>query len=144
MTKSLGSSKLHLEEATFTNCEIIVLIWENGSEKTTLIIMLTGDLKIVPEEKDYYVFSWSNRAFKCPSFFRLGSPKAFWRRVTENGFRALGKKANVNLIDETSAFLDSEQRITAAIVIKRYFLNSSKTGFIVEHDFIIATYLADR
>ena len=63
MTKSLGSSKLHLEEATFTNCEIIVLIWENGSEKTTLIRMLTGDLKIVPEEKDYYVFSWSNRDF---------------------------------------------------------------------------------
>jgi ATP-binding cassette subfamily E protein 1 len=57
---------------------------------------------------------------------------------------ALGKKANVYLIDEPSAYLDSEQRIIASKVIKRFILNSSKTGFIVEHDFIMATYLADR
>ena len=29
-------------------------------------------------------------------------------------------------------------------VIKRYILHAKKTGFIVEHDFIMATYLADR
>ena len=57
---------------------------------------------------------------------------------------ALGKKANVYLIDEPSAYLDSEQRIIAAKVIKRFILNSNKTAFIVEHDFIMATYLADR
>ena len=57
---------------------------------------------------------------------------------------ALGKKANVYLIDEPSAYLDSEQRVTAAKVIKRFILNSNKTAFIVEHDFIMATYLADR
>jgi ATP-binding cassette subfamily E protein 1 len=57
---------------------------------------------------------------------------------------ALGKKANVYLIDEPSAYLDSEQRIIASKVIKRFILNSNKTGFIVEHDFIMATYLADR
>jgi ATP-binding cassette subfamily E protein 1 len=57
---------------------------------------------------------------------------------------ALGKKANVYLIDEPSAYLDSEQRIIASKVIKRFILNASKTGFIVEHDFIMATYLADR
>jgi ATP-binding cassette subfamily E protein 1 len=55
MTKSLGSFKLHVEEGTFTNCEIVVLLGENGSGKTTLIRMLTGDPKIVPEEKDYDV-----------------------------------------------------------------------------------------
>ena len=32
---------------------------------------------------------------------------------------ALGKKANVYLIDEPSAYLDSEQRLHAAKVIKR-------------------------
>lgn len=57
---------------------------------------------------------------------------------------ALGKKANVYLIDEPSAYLDSEQRIISAKVIKRMVLNSNKTAFIVEHDFIMATYLADR
>jgi translation initiation factor RLI1 len=56
----------------------------------------------------------------------------------------LGKPADVFLIDEPSAYLDSEQRITAAKIIKRYVLHTKKTAFIVEHDFIMATYLADR
>ena len=56
----------------------------------------------------------------------------------------LGKPADVYLIDEPSAYLDSEQRLHAAKVIKRYIRNSKKTAFVVEHDFIMATYLADR
>merc|ERR1712078_939352 len=57
---------------------------------------------------------------------------------------ALGAPADIYLIDEPSAYLDSEQRIHAAKVIKRFILHAKKTGFIVEHDFIMATYLADR
>merc|ERR1712211_62404 len=56
----------------------------------------------------------------------------------------LGKPADVYLIDEPSAYLDSEQRLVAAKVIKRFILHAKKTAFIVEHDFIMATYLADR
>ena len=57
---------------------------------------------------------------------------------------ALGKAADVYLIDEPSAYLDSEQRVITARVIKRFILNSKKTAFIVEHDFIMATYMADQ
>lgn len=57
---------------------------------------------------------------------------------------ALGKPADVYLIDEPSAYLDVEQRVVAARVIKRYILHAKKTAFVVEHDFIMATYLADR
>merc|ERR1719201_2292151 len=57
---------------------------------------------------------------------------------------ALGTPADIYLIDEPSAYLDSEQRIIAAKVIKRFIIHAKKTGFIVEHDFIMATYLADR
>lgn len=56
---------------------------------------------------------------------------------------ALGKPANVYLLDEPSAYLDSEQRIITSKVIKRFIKNSKKAAFIVEHDFIMATYLAD-
>ncbi|CAF0958564.1 unnamed protein product [Rotaria sordida] len=55
----------------------------------------------------------------------------------------LGKSADVYLIDEPSAFLDSEQHLNAARVIKRFLLHSKKVGFTVEHDFLMATYLAD-
>jgi ATP-binding cassette subfamily E protein 1 len=47
-------------------------------------------------------------------------------------------------IDEPSAYLDSEQRIAASKVIKRFIMHAKKTSFVVEHDFIMATYLADR
>merc|ERR1712025_71342 len=57
---------------------------------------------------------------------------------------ALGKPADIYLLDEPSAYLDVEQRIVAARVIKRFILHAKKTAFIVEHDFIMATYLADR
>ncbi|EZG77683.1 RNase L inhibitor ATP-binding cassette domain protein [Gregarina niphandrodes] len=57
---------------------------------------------------------------------------------------ALGKPADVYLLDEPSAYLDCEQRIEAARVIKRFILHAKKSAFIVEHDFIMATYLADK
>lgn len=57
---------------------------------------------------------------------------------------ALGKPADIYLIDEPSAYLDSEQRIIVAKVIKRFIIHARKTAFIVEHDFIMSSYLADR
>lgn len=56
----------------------------------------------------------------------------------------LGKPADLYLLDEPSAYLDSEQRIIVSKIIKKFIINSKKTAFIVEHDFIMATYLADR
>lgn len=55
MTKTLGSFKLNVEEGSFTNCEIIVLLGENGTGKTTLIRLLTGDKKCEPDEKSFDV-----------------------------------------------------------------------------------------
>lgn len=52
---------------------------------------------------------------------------------------ALGVPADIYLIDEPSAYLDSEQRIIAAKVIKRFILHAKKTAFVVEHDFIMST-----
>ena len=57
---------------------------------------------------------------------------------------SLGMPADIYLVDEPSAYLDSEQRITASKVIRRFIMHAKKTAFVVEHDFIMATYLADR
>ena len=43
----------------------------------------------------------------------------------------LGKPADVYLIDEPSAYLDSEQRLHAAKVIKRFILHAKKTGNLI-------------
>jgi ATP-binding cassette, sub-family E, member 1 len=56
----------------------------------------------------------------------------------------LGKDANIYLLDEPSAFLDSDQRIAISKVIKRFIYARKKAAFIVEHDMIVGTYLADK
>ncbi len=56
----------------------------------------------------------------------------------------LGKEADIYLIDEPSAYLDSEYRLIAAKVIKRWIKSTKSVGFVVEHDFIMSSYLADR
>jgi ATP-binding cassette subfamily E protein 1 len=55
----------------------------------------------------------------------------------------LGKNSQVYLMDEPSAYLDSEQRIVISKAIKKYLKNSGKILFIVEHDFLMATFLGD-
>lgn len=57
---------------------------------------------------------------------------------------ALGKAAELYLLDEPSAYLDAEQRVATSKLIKRFIMNTKKAGFVVEHDFIMATYLADK
>jgi ATP-binding cassette subfamily E protein 1 len=49
MTKTLGSFKLNVEAGSFTNCEIVVLLGENGTGKTTLVRLLAGDKKCKPD-----------------------------------------------------------------------------------------------
>lgn len=182
MVKHLGDSfRLNVEPGTFSDSEILVLLGENGTGKTTFIRMLAGSLK--PDEGESGDVPTLNISYKPQKI----SPKHtgtvrqllyekirdFYNHPHFQGevvkplqiegildqevrnlsggelqrvalILCLGKPADVYLIDEPSAYLDSEQRLVAAKVIKRFFLHSKKTGFIVEHDFIMATYLADR
>ena len=57
---------------------------------------------------------------------------------------AFSKSADVLILDEPSAYLDCEMRLLLAKNMRRYLYSSKKTAFMVEHDFIMATYLADK
>ncbi|MCQ2820046.1 MAG: ribosome biogenesis/translation initiation ATPase RLI [archaeon] len=182
MTKQLGTFTLHVEEGAFSNCEIIVLLGENGTGKTTLVRMLSGDKKCAPDDTSFDIPELSisykpqtiapkfpgtvsellhgklkevitHQAFLSEVVRPLSVQTLFDNEVQKLSggelqrvaiVLALGKKANVYLIDEPSAYLDSEQRIIASKVMKRFVLNANKTAFVVEHDFIMATYMADR
>merc|ERR1711970_398347 len=180
MSKTLGSFKINVIAGQFSDSEILVLLGENGTGKTTFIRMMAG--KLAPDDGSGEVPSL-NISYKPQKI----SPKSqgTTRQLLHDKIRdayihpqfvadvmrplkiddiidqevqnlsggelqrvamalCLGKPADVYLIDEPSAYLDSEQRLVAAKVIKRFILHAKKTGFIVEHDFIMATYLADR
>lgn len=193
MTQKDNQFILHVEAGEFTDSEIIVLLGENGTGKTTFIRMLAGLLKgdeyaAAEEDNDVdgmrqYTIPELNISYKpqkiSPKF--QGTVRQLLHKRIRDAYvhpqfvsdvmrpmkidpvmdqevqnlsggelqrvamaLALGKPADVYLIDEPSAYLDSEQRITCAKVIKRFIMHAKKTAFIVEHDFIMATYLADR
>ncbi|KAK8139768.1 translation initiation factor RLI1 [Apiospora sp. TS-2023a] len=179
MEKTLGGFHLNIETGDFTDSEIIVMMGENGTGKTTFCKLLAGALKPdgaqkVPEMKismkpqtitpkfdgtvRQLFFKKIRPAFLSPQFqtdvVKPLKLEDFIDQEVKNLsggelqrvaiVLALGIPADIYVIDEPSAYLDSEQRIIAARVIKRFIMHAKKTAFIVEHDFIMATYLADR
>lgn len=57
--------------------------------------------------------------------------------------RCLAKEADIYLIDEPSAYLDVEERISVAKAIKDVMVEREKTAFVVDHDLLLVSYLAD-
>ncbi len=179
MTKTQGDFKLTVETGDYSDSEIIVMMGENGTGKTTLCRLLAGRIdpdtgsaapklnvsmkpqKIAPKFRGTVrqLFLKKIRAsFLSPQFNTdVIKPLHIKDIIDENVqhlsggelqrvaiIMALGKPADIYLIDEPSAYLDSEQRIICSKVIRRFIIHAKKTAFIVEHDFIMATYMADR
>jgi ATP-binding cassette subfamily E protein 1 len=163
--------KLHVEAGQFTDTEIVVMLGENGTGKTTFIRMMAGLLKSdeaveAEAEGDMYLASQFtppvlNVSYKpqkiSPKF--MGTVRALLHKkirdayvhpqfisdvmrpmsidpIFDNGIQTLsggelqrvaitlclGTAADIYLIDEPSAYLDSEQRIATSKVINgRYF-----------------------
>jgi len=217
--KTSSTFKLTVTAGTFKDSEIVVMLGENGTGKTTFIKMLAGLIKSDSEEKGEKLLEKCNRekadveegsdkwyeleekiskveeklsemgvpklnvsykpqkispkfegtvrqllhakirdAYIHPQFTTDVVKPLNIEGIIDNEVQnlsggelqrtaivlCLGKPADIYLVDEPSAYLDSEQRLICARVIKRFIMHSKKCGFIVEHDFIMATYLADR
>ncbi|KAG8363537.1 hypothetical protein BUALT_Bualt19G0032700 [Buddleja alternifolia] len=183
MSKTLGDFKLQVVEGEFTESQIIVMLGENGTGKSTFIRMLAG--KLQPDAEDGFdaklpEFKVSYKPQTITGKFQSMVRDLLRHRIPQSYMEpqfmsdvvkpltieqlmdqkvedlsggelqrvalclCLGKPADIYLIDEPSAYLDSEQRIIASKVIKRFIYHAKKTAFVVEHDFIMATYLADK
>lgn len=56
----------------------------------------------------------------------------------------LGREAEIYLLDEPSAYLDVEQRMMVAGMIRRIMENRKSTAIVVDHDILFTDYLSDR
>ena len=178
MIKTLGDFELSINAGNYNTSEIIVILGENGTGKTTFIQLLAGKLqpnegkvptlnisykpqKISPKFKGTVKEllnvkisgMWTNPQFQTDVYkpMQIESLLDLTVQNLSGGelqrvaiVIALGKPADIYLLDEPSAYLDSEQRVIASKVIKRFIMHTKRTAFIIEHDFIMATYLADR
>ncbi|XDT25654.1 ABC transporter [Nakaseomyces glabratus] len=179
MKRTQGDFTLNVQSGEFSDSEILVMMGENGTGKTTLIKLLAG---AIPADDGTSVpklnvsMKPQTIAPKFPGTVRQLFFKKIRAQFLNPQFQtdvvkplkiddiidqevkhlsggelqrvaivlSLGIPADIYLIDEPSAYLDSEQRIICSKVIRRFILHNKKTAFIVEHDFIMATYLADK
>ncbi|NCC71157.1 ATP-binding cassette domain-containing protein, partial [bacterium] len=58
--------------------------------------------------------------------------------------KCLLSDANIYLLDEPTAFLDIEDRLKIAKMLKNFILLKEKSAFIVDHDLVFMDYLSDR
>lgn len=179
MTKTQGDFKLNVDAGSFNDSEIIVMMGENGTGKTTLCKLLAGAIE--PDKGcDIPQMNVSMKPQKIAPKFQGTVRMLFLKKIRASFLHpqfntdvmkplkiddiidqevqflsggelqrvaiclSLGKQADIYLIDEPSAYLDSEQRIICSKVIRRFIIHAKKTAFIVEHDFIMATYMADK
>ena len=149
---------------------VIGILGKNGTGKTTFVKALAGeletslgklDLKLDISYKKQYLFSEDETmvrdiCFKekiskrLKSTFNLGVLEGKKLKNLSGGelqrfevARCLARDADVYLIDEPSAYLDVEERISVAKAIKDIMVERGKTAFVVDHDLLVISYLAD-
>ncbi|KAK9732076.1 putative Fer4-like domain in RNase L inhibitor, RLI [Popillia japonica] len=156
MTKTMGNFRLEIHKGQFSDSEILVLLGENGTGKTTFIRLLAGNLDADSGSGDLPQLHISYKPQKI-------SPKSegLVRQLLHERIRDayvhqqfiadVMKPLKIDdIIDQEVQNLSGGelQRVAMTLclakVIKRFILHAKKTGFVVEHDFIMATYLADR
>ncbi|EDO18454.1 hypothetical protein Kpol_1032p48 [Vanderwaltozyma polyspora DSM 70294] len=179
LKRTQGDFVLNVESGEFSDSEILVMMGENGTGKTTLIKLLAGAIP-ADDGTDVPKLNVSMKPQKIAPKFPGTVRQLFFKKIRGQFLNpqfqtdvvkplkiddiidqevqhlsggelqrvaivlSLGLVADIYLIDEPSAYLDSEQRIVCSKVIRRFILHNKKTAFVVEHDFIMATYLADK
>jgi len=169
--KSLGSFRLNVKRGDVYYGEILCVLGENGLGKTTFARSLAEQLdnviisfkpqflhrkyhgtvrEFLTEYSQTYIESNDFKLYILKPFsinHLLDKPvSSLSGGELQRCFLAgcLGKKADLYIIDEGSAFLDVEERLNATRVIRHIISKNDAACLAIEHDIQIADALADR
>ena len=173
VTKALGSFNLDAGSGTLYKNEVIGVLGENGVGKTTFVKILaevlpkdTGEIssnvkvsykpQYISTESDEVVAQVLVKAIQKyePQLIRpLELKNLLLRKLSElSGGElqrvsialCLSNDADLYLLDEPSAYLDAEQRLTTSRVIRDFMETFNKTCMVVDHDLLFIDQLSDR
>ncbi len=172
MKVRLGNFELQINEGEINKNEVTCIIGENGIGKTTFAKVLAGLIKPIKGEinkkvtisykKQYLegkseikvknLFSNVDDYFNTKVIAPLEINLLYNKKLNElSGGElqrvaiayCLSKNADLYLIDEPSSYLDVEQRLNVAKVIKSFMLEKEKAAIVIDHDLLFVDYLAD-
>lgn len=173
LQKTQGKFKLAAERGTLYRNEIIGMVGENGIGKTTFMKMLAGvlrpdagmlDKEVQVSYKPQYLETGSEQLvieflqnviskYSRQLIQPLDLEKLFTAKLCDLSggqlqrvaiARCLGEDAALFLLDEPSAYLDVEQRLLIAKVIKSVAQERDATILVIDHDVMFVDYLSDR
>ena len=170
--KKLGNFKLRARDGAIHKNEIIGILGENGIGKTTFVKILAKVLncdkgevanKVRVSYKPQYLESsdelvvdvlktafnkYENQIINPLDINKLSLSKLselsggeLQRAAIAN---CLQQDAELYLLDEPSAYMDSEQRLIVSKVIRDFMEQKNASALIVDHDLLFIDYISDK
>jgi ATP-binding cassette, sub-family E, member 1 len=166
-----GKFKLKVDEGKAYRGDVIGILGQNGIGKTTFVKILAGLIQTKEESKlklrvaykpqyletsDELVMMTLHQAiqkYEIQLIRPLHLKELFMRKLNELSggelqkvaiAHCLSQEADIILMDEPSAYLDVEQRLTVSKVIKDMMFTTGRSAIIVDHDLLFIDYLSDK
>ncbi len=172
ISKKLGNFSLEATEGSLPRKEVIGVLGENGTGKTTFVKILAGMIspdrgelngKIKVSYKPQYLSTDSEETvasvlagaverYEVQLVRPLELKNLLLKPLKELSggelqraaiAECLSKEAELYLLDEPSAYMDAEQRLTAVKVIRDFMETFGKTALVVDHDLLFIDQIAD-
>ena len=168
ITEKLGSFTLEAHEGKIQKHDVIGVLGENGIGKTTFVRALAalgGETKrgaLAISYKPQYLeagdehvgtFLLKAMAYKTHLIDALELEPLLDRKTSELSggqlqrvmiARALAEDADLFLLDEPSAYLDVEQRLSVSRILRELMELKGKACLVVDHDLLFIDYLSRK
>lgn len=169
----LGKFSLEAEKGELKKHDVAGILGENGIGKTTFVKILAGENKpdkgevmqnVKVSYKPQYLESDSEdmvanvlkdaiQKYEIQLIRPLKIKPLMLKKLNElsggelqrvSVALCLSKQADLYLMDEPSAYLDVEQRLTISKVIREFMMQKGTSALIVDHDLLFMDYLSQR
>lgn len=170
--KKLGNFTLKANKGSVHKNEIVGILGENGIGKTTFVKILAGVLKEDKGEIVHKVkVSYKPQYLEVHDALVIDVLKHAFNKYTNQIINPLNlqhlslsnvselsggelqrvaiahclqQDADLYLLDEPSAYLDTEQRLMLSKVIRDFIEQKNASALIVDHDLLFVDYISDR